>query len=50
MANQILQIMATKDLREELVQHGKLAARKFTWEAHARAVAEAYHSVVQRWV
>jgi len=50
MTNQILQITASKDLREELVQHGKLAAQKFTWEAHAQAVAEAYRSVVQRWV
>lgn len=50
MAEQILQIMESNDLREELVQHGKLAAQKFTWEAHAQAVAEAYRAVVQRWV
>jgi len=46
----ILRIAESRDLRAELVERGKAAARKFTWEAHAAVVAEAYHAVWRRWV
>jgi hypothetical protein len=35
---------------QELVERGRQAASKFTWEAHGAAVAEAYRSVTRRWV
>jgi len=50
MVRGILQIAASRDLRAELIERGKTAARKFTWDAHAAAVAEAYHAVWRRWV
>jgi len=50
MASAIHEIAESTDLREELAQRGKLAARKFTWEAHGAAVAEAYQAVTGRWV
>lgn len=50
MAKAIVQIAASSDLRQEMVQRGQLAARNFTWEAHGAAVAEAYRVVASRWV
>jgi len=49
MTSRILQIIESDDLRDELVQRGRLAAQKFTWEAHGAAVAEVYRNVVKRW-
>lgn len=50
MAKAIVQVAESYDLREEMAQRGKLAAQKFTWEAHGAAVAEAYRAVAGRWV
>ena len=50
MADRIVQITDSDELREEIVQLGKVAAQRFTWEAHGAAVAEAYQAVVTRWV
>jgi glycosyltransferase involved in cell wall biosynthesis len=50
MARGILRIAESRDLRAELVERGKQAARKFTWDAHAAVVAEAYRAVWRRWV
>jgi glycosyltransferase involved in cell wall biosynthesis len=50
MAKRICQIAESADLRDELVQGGKLAVQKFTWEAHGADVDEAYRAVSSRWV
>jgi glycosyltransferase involved in cell wall biosynthesis len=50
MARAIVRLLKSRELRAELVGRGKQAARKFTWEAHAAAVAEAYHAAWRRWV
>ncbi len=50
MVSRIKQITESSDLREESIQRGRVAAEKFTWEAHAAAVADAYEAVIGRWV
>lgn len=49
MAHEIARLSESRDLRAERAERGQFAARKFTWRAHAEAVAEAYRSVVPRW-
>lgn len=48
MAKVIIQIVGSADLHEEMVQRGKLAAQRFTWDAHGAVMAEAYHAVAGR--
>jgi glycosyltransferase involved in cell wall biosynthesis len=50
MASEIVALGESRDLRGERAERGQAAARKFTWSAHAAAVAEAYRSVVPRWI
>jgi glycosyltransferase involved in cell wall biosynthesis len=50
MAGEILRLANSSDLRAERVERGRDAARRFTWRAHAEAVAEAYRAVAARWV
>jgi glycosyltransferase involved in cell wall biosynthesis len=50
MAREIAALSDSADLRAERSECGELASRKFTWRAHAEAVAEAYRSVAPRWL
>jgi len=50
MAREIAKLLESRDLRAERAERGQFAAQKFTWRAHAEAVAEAYRSVVPRWI
>jgi alpha-1,3-rhamnosyl/mannosyltransferase len=49
MAREIVRLRESSDLRAERAGCGEIASRKFTWRAHAEAVAEAYRAVVPRW-
>ena len=49
MAREIVKLHESRNLRAERAELGQSAARKFTWRAHADAVAEAYRAVVPRW-
>ncbi|MGB6546534.1 MAG: hypothetical protein WBE97_13025, partial [Candidatus Acidiferrales bacterium] len=50
MVREIITLRESRDLRAERAERGQFAARKFTWPAHAEAVAQAYRSVVPRWI
>ncbi|MGB6198955.1 MAG: glycosyltransferase family 1 protein [Candidatus Acidiferrales bacterium] len=50
MVREIITLRESRDLRAERAELGQFAARKFTWRAHAEAVAQAYRSVVPRWI
>ncbi|MGB6432401.1 MAG: glycosyltransferase family 1 protein [Candidatus Acidiferrales bacterium] len=50
MAREIARLSESCDLRAERAERGRIASQKFTWRAHAEAVAEAYRSVVPRWI
>ena len=49
-ARQIVRITESYDLREEMVERGKQAAEKFTWEAHGEVMAGVYRAVARPWV
>ncbi len=49
MVRRIIEILRSRALRQEMAGLGREAARKFTWQAHGAAVAEAYRRVAVCW-